>query len=64
MNPDETPAVRYGRKLRRKAQAAQACQWFALCDNDATTTQAHPILGDVRICDRCKAKYDRLGGAK
>ena len=40
MKPDETPAVRYGRRLRRKAQAAQACMWFALCDNKATTTQS------------------------
>ncbi len=36
------------------------CQWFALCDHTATTTQKHPILGDVPICDRCKAKYERL----
>lgn len=32
------------------------CEWFALCDNTATTTQPHPILGPVPICDRCKAK--------
>jgi hypothetical protein len=36
----------------------QVCQWFALCPNDATHTLAHPILGDVPICDRCQAKYD------
>jgi hypothetical protein len=42
----------------------QTCQWFALCDNEATTTQQHPILGPVPICDRCKAKHDRLGGSK
>lgn len=32
------------------------CEWFALCDNPATTTRSHPILGDVPICDRCDAK--------
>lgn len=35
-----------------------ACQWFALCPNDATHTQSHPVLGDVPICERCQAKYD------
>lgn len=32
------------------------CQWFALCDNPAMTTLAHPVLGDVPICNRCKDK--------
>ncbi|AYR01207.1 hypothetical protein SEA_SCARLETT_40 [Mycobacterium phage Scarlett] len=42
--------------------AAQVCEWFALCDHEATSTEAHPILGEVPICDRCKAKLDRLRG--
>lgn len=33
-----------------------ACEWFALCDNIATKTITHPILGDVPVCDRCYAK--------
>jgi len=37
------------------------CRWFALCENLATTTQAHPVLGDVPICQRCKDWYDRMG---
>lgn len=30
------------------------CQWFTLCENDATTTEPHPVLGDVPICQRCQ----------
>lgn len=37
-----------------------ACSWFAYCENPATHTQAHPILGDVPICDRCQGIYDGL----
>lgn len=32
------------------------CQWFALCDRQATGTTPHPILGDVPTCDRCKER--------
>lgn len=32
------------------------CEWFALCDREATGFIAHPILGTVPICDRCRAK--------
>lgn len=35
------------------------CEWFAMCLNPATTTQPHPALGPVPICDRCKAEADR-----
>lgn len=35
------------------------CAWFALCPNQATRYQAHPILGDVPICDTCQEWYDR-----
>ena len=38
------------------------CEWFTLCDREATHTQFHPILGEVPICDRCQAKYDNLCG--
>ncbi len=36
------------------------CQWFALCENPATTTREHSILGNVPICGRCNAKIERL----
>lgn len=29
------------------------CQWFALCDREATQSVPHPVLGDVPTCDRC-----------
>ncbi len=32
------------------------CQWFAGCDNAATGSAAHPILGNVPTCDRCHAR--------
>jgi hypothetical protein len=32
------------------------CQWFALCTNEATRVEPHPILGDVPICDRCAVR--------
>lgn len=41
-------------------QTKQRCEWFAGCGNLATHSQAHPILGDVPICDRCQGIYDRL----
>ena len=37
---------------------SQPCKWFALCENAATGALAHPILGDVPICDRCRALAD------
>ena len=37
----------------------QVCQWFALCDREATTTVAHPILGDVPACERCAERARR-----
>jgi hypothetical protein len=38
------------------------CAWYLLCDNVATTTRKHPILGDVPICSRCDQKIESLGG--
>lgn len=35
------------------------CMWVLMCENDATHTQSHPILGEVPICDRCQATYDK-----
>jgi len=37
------------------------CEWFLLCENEATTTRSHPILGDVPICDRCDKKVENIG---
>lgn len=35
------------------------CQWFLRCENEATTTRPHPILGNVLCCDRCAAIVDK-----
>lgn len=32
------------------------CRWFLLCENEATTTVAHPVLGSVPCCGRCAAR--------
>lgn len=34
------------------------CEWFALCTNEATYLEPHPILGHVPICDRCLTKIN------
>ena len=31
------------------------CAWFARCSHVATSLEPHPILGEVPICERCKA---------
>ena len=40
--------------------ASKTCEWFLLCENPATTTMHHPILGDVPICQRCIDKINHL----
>jgi hypothetical protein len=41
-------------------QPPVACTWFALCENVAVTTEPHPVLGAVPICQRCLDKVQRL----
>ena len=47
--------------IETKEALTDLCAWFLLCANVATTTEPHPILGNVPICDRCAAKVARLG---
>lgn len=32
------------------------CEWFALCDKEATHLVKHPILGEVYACINCLDK--------
>lgn len=52
--PIELPAL-----MAQGAPEGQ-CAWFLLCENDATTTREHPLLGAVPICDRCDEKVKAL----
>jgi hypothetical protein len=38
----------------------ELCEWFLLCENPATMTRPHPILGDVKICADCNKKMDAI----
>jgi hypothetical protein len=44
----------------RKPEPEQTCLWFLLCDRATIGTLAHPILGDVPICERCAKKIGEL----
>lgn len=49
---EEEPAVRDHDGL---------CEWYAICDYNATTTRPHPVLGDVPICSRCNERVGKIG---
>lgn len=40
-------------KAKKAKSATPLCAWFVLCTRPATGTTPHPVLGDVRTCDRC-----------
>ena len=42
---------------RKQTKVWQRCDWFALCENTATGTTPHPILGPVNTCKRCHDKF-------
>ena len=46
--------------MKTKTKEATPCAWFAHCENDAVTTQSHPVLGEVPICERCADWYKRM----
>ncbi len=34
------------------------CEWFLMCENEATGIVPHPTLGPVPTCQRCADKLD------
>jgi len=52
------------RIVQAKVDRGDQCMWVLLCDNLATTTRPHPILGDVDICDRCNTNAERLSSPR
>lgn len=46
--------------VENKGKDPALCAWFLKCDNTATTTREHPILGKVLICERCNNKVEAL----
>ena len=54
--------MKYKTPLQRaiERKPADACRWFLNCDNPATGTESHVVLGDVPICQRCANKLARL----
>ena len=51
--PNEVPLVVKDAISRDMKKPEHLCQWSALCNNIATTTIQHPILGAVPCCARC-----------
>lgn len=58
LTPTDLPAL----ITEQLGKAPGLCRWFAMCMNEATGTEPHPTLGDVKICTRCKTRVERLRG--
>lgn len=46
-------------KIMKAEYESLECRWFAKCTNEATGTLNAGPLGDVLICDRCRALTEK-----
>lgn len=58
MNDNELSRYIGGRKLL--AKQVKECHWFAGCHAGVVALRAHPVLGQVPVCDK-HAKWENPG---
>jgi hypothetical protein len=44
-------------EVKAEIRAANLCEWYAGCTNQAVGTVTHPVIGPVPICSRCAVKH-------
>jgi len=47
-------------KTETATETTTRCRWFLYCENPATATEPHPLLGNVPICPRCAGWLARM----
>lgn len=56
----EAAAFKAAKRLDLMARVEARCRWFMLCNNIATATEQHPVLGSVRVCVHCRDWLNRM----
>jgi hypothetical protein len=49
-------------RLAVERKTPETCRQWLLCENVATMTLPHPILGELPSCKRCAEKMARISG--